>query len=83
MRCDRRTRIVAALLAVVALTAPAPDRKTVDPSRTKAPDGPAALTAAIDRMLAAGWADAKVEPAGPADDAEYLRRVYLDLVGKI
>ena len=37
----------------------------------------------IDRLLAAKWAEAKVQPARPADDAEYLRRVYLDLVGKI
>ena len=29
------------------------------------------------------WAEAKVRTAPPADDAEYLRRVYLDLVGKI
>src|ERR1700678_1410890 len=41
------------------------------------------LSAAIDRLLAARWADAKVQCAPPADDAEYLRRVYLDLVGNI
>ena len=34
-------------------------------------------------LLAAKWAEAKVRPAPPADDAEFLRRVYLDLVGKI
>ena len=37
----------------------------------------------VDRLLAAAWAEAKVRPAPPADDAEYVRRVYLDLVGKI
>ena len=36
----------------------------------------------IDRLLAARWAEAKVQPARPADDAEYLRRVYLDLGGQ-
>jgi hypothetical protein len=41
-----------------------------------------ALADAIDRLLAAKWAEANVRPAPPADDAEYLRRVYLDLVGK-
>jgi hypothetical protein len=41
-----------------------------------------ALADAIDRLLAARWAEAKVRPAPPADDAEYLRRVYFDLVGK-
>jgi hypothetical protein len=42
-----------------------------------------ALAAQVDRLLADAWAEAKVRPAPPADDAEYLRRVYLDLVGKI
>ncbi len=41
------------------------------------------LTAAIDRYFTEKWLAAKVRVAAPADDAEYLRRVYLDLVGKI
>lgn len=40
-----------------------------------------ALAARIDKALAAKWAAAKVDPAGDADDAEFLRRVYLDLSG--
>jgi len=42
-----------------------------------------ALAQTIDRLLAAKWAEAKISPVEPADDAEYLRRVSLDLVGKI
>src|SRR5262249_12176471 len=42
-----------------------------------------ALTAAIDQQLAARWAANHVEPAPRADDAEFLRRVYLDLAGRI
>src|SRR2546425_886982 len=42
-----------------------------------------ALTAVIDQHLAARWAADKVEPAPRADDAEFLRRVYLDLAGRI
>src|SRR5262245_43739222 len=42
-----------------------------------------ALAAKIDRHLADRWAEAKVEPAPLADDAEFLRRVYLDLAGRI
>ena len=34
-------------------------------------------------MLAARWAAAKVRPAAVADDGEFLRRVSLDLIGKI
>src|SRR5438105_920829 len=41
------------------------------------------LARTIDGLIAAKWAEAKVQPGAPADDAEFLRRVYLDLVGKI
>ena len=41
------------------------------------------LAQSINALLAARWAEAKVQPARAADDDEYLRRVYLDLVGKI
>ena len=42
-----------------------------------------ALTAKIDHHLANGWRAAKVQPAAPASDAEFLRRVYLDLAGRV
>jgi hypothetical protein len=41
------------------------------------------LAAKIDRLVAARWEAAKVQPAAPAGDAEFLRRIYLDLVGRI
>jgi hypothetical protein len=41
------------------------------------------LAEQIDRLLGERWTEAKIQPAPPADDAEYLRRVHLDLVGKI
>ena len=41
------------------------------------------LTAAIDRHLAADWQARNITPAPDADDAEFCRRVYLDLVGRI
>jgi hypothetical protein len=41
------------------------------------------LTARIDQVLADSWSRAKIEPAPRADDAEFLRRLSLDLVGKI
>ncbi len=46
-------------------------------------DDPAALAALIDRAVADGYAAHKATPAPLADDAEYLRRVYLDLAGRI
>jgi hypothetical protein len=44
---------------------------------------PAALAARIDHLLAVRWTHAKVTPVGPSDDAEFLRRAYLDLTGTI
>ncbi|HEY7156413.1 MAG TPA: DUF1549 and DUF1553 domain-containing protein [Gemmataceae bacterium] len=41
------------------------------------------LAKKIDRHLAARWKAERVEPVSPADDAEYMRRVYLDLIGRI
>ena len=37
----------------------------------------------IDELLATAWEDAEVEPSPPATDAEFLRRAYLDLLGRI
>lgn len=41
------------------------------------------LAQRLDAHLAARWQSAHVEPAAPCDDAEFLRRVSLDLAGKI
>ncbi len=43
----------------------------------------AALVETIDRLVAEKWAEADITPAAPADDAEFLRRVSLDIAGKI
>lgn len=37
----------------------------------------------IDAEFARAWHDEEVTPAQPASDAEFLRRVYLDVVGRI
>src|SRR5207302_11210203 len=47
-----------------------------------AADDAARLSARIDSHLAAKWAG-KVEPAPAADDAEFFRRLCLDLTGRI
>ncbi len=44
---------------------------------------PALTTAQIDQMVRAQWTVDKVVPAAPVDDARFLRRTYLDIVGKI
>ncbi len=42
-----------------------------------------AMAARIDALLAEAWAERGIEPAGPATDSRGLRRVFLDLVGRI
>lgn len=41
------------------------------------------LRSKIDSEIQAAWKREKVAPASPADDAAFLRRIYLDLVGSI
>ena len=48
-----------------------------------APDDAARLSARIDELIAAKWPKSKVEPAPLADDAEFFRRLCLDLNGRI
>jgi hypothetical protein len=51
--------------------APLPDRAGV------------ALIAEIDEQIRTAWTDNEITPSPAADDAEWLRRVHLDLVGHI
>jgi hypothetical protein len=60
-------------------TSAAPEGGATD---NRASDSPA-ISAMIDREINAGWSAAGIVPAAPASDAEFLRRVYLDLVGTI
>ena len=43
----------------------------------------AELVAFIDDQISAVWSETDIEPAPVADDAEWLRRAYLDLAGHI
>ncbi len=42
-----------------------------------------ALAARLNQLLAARWDANQVKPAAAADDAEFMRRLYLDLAGTI
>jgi Protein of unknown function (DUF1549)/Protein of unknown function (DUF1553) len=86
------TAIGGVLCAVAATPSPRPGSNALredepEPAAAAAaadaPKDGAAMTARIDELLAQAWAAAGVTPAAPASDSEFLRRVYLDLVGVI
>jgi uncharacterized protein DUF1549/uncharacterized protein DUF1553 len=51
--------------------------------RNESEDPAAGLTAEIDRQVATRWAEEQLEPAPAADDAEFLRRTFLNIAGRI
>jgi hypothetical protein len=57
---------------------PGPARADTHPGSTPEP---ASVDVELDGLIAAGWGE--IEPAPPADDATFLRRVSLDLTGRI
>jgi hypothetical protein len=48
-----------------------------------APPEPAASSSRLDAVIAAEWTKANVSPDAPANDAAFLRRVWLDLAGRV
>jgi len=46
-------------------------------------ENPSLVAKQVDNLLEKHWADKKLTPAPIADDAEYLRRTYLNLAGRI
>jgi hypothetical protein len=80
MANSRRLRWCWCVLAVPAVLPAAPPAR---PEKPAASNDATALAARIDERIAAGWTTAGVKPADPADDAEFLRRVTLDLAGRI
>src|SRR5438105_114291 len=62
--------------------------QAAQPAKTQAPKKEAvldayALAARIDAFIEKKWKEEKVTPTAPADDAEFLRRAYLDILGRI
>ncbi len=77
-------------LAISFLVIPLPNGQANPPENPQSqklppekPLSPQELADFIDQEIAAEWAKNKVKPAPLADDAEFLRRVYLDLAGRI
>jgi len=65
---------------VVALASAKPEEK---PAPVPPPPEGATLSAAVDYYLEAGWKMRKVTPSPVCDDSTFVRRIYLDLAGRI
>ena len=70
--------LFAVCLPLLAFRANASDEVSVTTRMT-----PSETAKAIDELFAASWASQQVVPADRATDSEFLRRVYLDLAGRI
>ncbi len=72
---------------LICLTLLAGARAADRPAEKQAPTdkalSPQELAARLDFHIKAKWAKLNVEPARPADDAEFLRRASLDILGRI
>lgn len=75
--------VLAACVAAPAACCHAAESAAPGPGSAPAELAPAELARRIDRLLEAGWQTANIEPAPPAEDAEFLRRAFLDLTGRI
>jgi hypothetical protein len=51
--------------------------------KTADPPDPMAVAAEVDRLILAGLEEARVTPAGQTSDEDFLRRVCLDLAGRL
>jgi hypothetical protein len=76
-------RLVCLALLAASVLAGGSAARAEAPAPNKPPSDVERLTAAIDRHITQHWADTGTKPAPIADDAEFLRRVYLDLAGRI
>lgn len=70
-------------LANRVVSRPDPVKSAAIPSVAKNSGSAAAVVAVIDAQIEAGWQDNEITPSRRASDSEWLRRVYLDLVGHI
>lgn len=60
-----------------------PQLKAVTPTVTVAQGSWDRAVTDIDRLFAESWQRLEARPTAKADDAEWVRRVYLDLIGRI
>jgi len=68
---------------ILCLMAPLLCLSRIQAEEAASPSTPADVARQIDQRLSAHWTASSITPAEPADDATFLRRTSLDLIGRI
>lgn len=71
------------VLAVLMLAPVVKPQAAADDKASARKDDVARVAAIIDKYIAKGWKDNGVKPAPVAGDAEFMRRAYLNIAGRI
>jgi hypothetical protein len=74
-----RATVVGAVVSAMILSGASRGRADDEPSSSR----PEVRLAFIDELIKKAWDEAKVRPSRAATDEEFLRRVYLDLLGRV
>jgi hypothetical protein len=76
--------LASCVMAVACKSSSQPVARTIVDAAAPAATAATGLTSAkVDEMIRGEWAKGGIVPAAPVDDARFLRRVYLDVVGTI
>ena len=75
--------VTAVLLLVLTGLQLLPSAGAIDTPAATSPLSPAQAAAQVDALFADEWSRQDVIPAAPATDNEFVRRLYLDLAGRI
>lgn len=78
-----RLRMFAGCLLLLIPVAVLADEPAVGVAGARNVLSPQETAALVDQIFARTWAAAGVQPAEPASDVEFVRRLYLDLAGRI
>jgi hypothetical protein len=82
LRRQRRSPWALALSAALALAGPHPSRADDARPNASPPRTTGAKLAYIDAMLKSNWKESNIRPSKRANDEEFLRRAYLDVLGR-
>src|SRR5258708_6831907 len=83
LRRHRRSPWALALSALIILSVSQPSRADDPPARSSTSQTTGAKLDYLDAMLKASWEQSSIKPSKRSGDEEFLRRAYLDVLGRI